>query len=210
MLVNPVPLSLTTDRGLPRRSMMASSSRLPRVPDREVSATRPKHSRVKSSTTARMRNPRQSLSWIGQEVERPTLVLSLREQEGCPCSQGSLAAAASAHHEPLLAIVAAELLVVQVEAVPPRQDQQPALAEATALRGQLTQPGLQDGIIRPNAAIAHARSKEYRGLRVWAMTMETEEVSHGTTQTACYPGRAARSVAGGDGCEDGVRQRWPA
>lgn len=84
-------------------------------------------------------------------------------------------------------------------------------------QGALVIHKTRDLLVRQRAILVNAlRShlaefgEEYRGFRVWAMTMETEEVSHGTTQTACYPGRAARSVAGGDGCEDGVRQRWPA
>ncbi len=41
-------------------------------------------------------------------------------------------------------------------------------------------------LLRP----VHER-QECQELRVWAMTMETEEASHGTTETTCYPGRAA-------------------
>jgi hypothetical protein len=52
--------------------------------------------------------------------------------------------------------------------------------------------------------------EEYREFRVWAMTMETEEASHGTTQTACHSGRTARSVAGRGRREDRVRQGRPA
>ncbi len=61
--VSSVPLSLTIVRGLPRSSTIRSSSRpiQPQIPegisasrpDSDVSATRPRHSRVKSSTTAR-------------------------------------------------------------------------------------------------------------------------------------------------------------
>jgi len=46
MLVNSVPLSLTTVSGRPRLAMMASSSQTTRPPDSYVSTTRAKHSRV--------------------------------------------------------------------------------------------------------------------------------------------------------------------
>jgi hypothetical protein len=48
--------------GLPRLAMAVSSSRVTRAPDSEVSAIRTMHSRVKSSTTASMRNLRLSVS----------------------------------------------------------------------------------------------------------------------------------------------------
>ena len=48
--------------GRPRRPIMTSNSRATRTPDREVSATSPRHSRVKSSTTARTRNRRPSVN----------------------------------------------------------------------------------------------------------------------------------------------------
>ena len=60
MLVNSVPLSVTIVAGRPRRAMTASSSRATRTPDSEVSATSVRHSRVKSSTTASIRNRRLS------------------------------------------------------------------------------------------------------------------------------------------------------
>lgn len=56
MLVSSVPLSETHSSGRwPRPAMIVSSSRAIRRPESEVSAARHRHSRVKSSTTARMR-----------------------------------------------------------------------------------------------------------------------------------------------------------
>lgn len=50
--VSSVPLSLTTMAGRqPRSSTMQFSSRLTRRPDSDVSTTKPRHSRVKSSTS---------------------------------------------------------------------------------------------------------------------------------------------------------------
>jgi hypothetical protein len=63
MLVSSVPLSLTHSSGrAPRCAMIAVSSRAARAPDNDVSATRQRHSRAKSSTTTRMRNRRPSVS----------------------------------------------------------------------------------------------------------------------------------------------------
>jgi len=62
--VSSVPLSLTIVSGrLPRRRMMSSSSRATRRPEIDVSAINARHSRVQSSTTARMRKRRPSVSW---------------------------------------------------------------------------------------------------------------------------------------------------
>ena len=55
MLVSSVPLSETHMAGRPRAAMRASSSRTTRKPGRDVSATSARHSRVKSSTTVRIR-----------------------------------------------------------------------------------------------------------------------------------------------------------
>lgn len=56
--VNSVPLSLMIMQGQPRLSMIRSSSRATRRAVSEVSATRPRHSRVKSSTRVRIRKRR--------------------------------------------------------------------------------------------------------------------------------------------------------
>jgi hypothetical protein len=52
------PLSLTVVVGIPRRATSASSSRATRVPEIEVSTTAARDSRVKSSTTTRIRKRR--------------------------------------------------------------------------------------------------------------------------------------------------------
>lgn len=58
MLVNSVPLSLTISAGRDRSAIAQSNSRATRGPEIEVSAMSRTHSRVKSSTTAKMRNRR--------------------------------------------------------------------------------------------------------------------------------------------------------
>lgn len=51
------------------------------------------------------------------------------------------------------------------------------------------------------------RGRGVSGNSFWAMAMETEEAPHGTRETACYPGHAARSVAVRRRCEDGRSTR---
>jgi hypothetical protein len=53
MLVSSVPLSLPHSSGRPRLAMTASSSRAARAPDSDLSGTRHRLSRVKSSTTVK-------------------------------------------------------------------------------------------------------------------------------------------------------------
>jgi hypothetical protein len=55
-------LSETIVFGMPRSAITLSSSRATQCPDSDVSATRTKFSRLKSSTTAKMRNLRPSVS----------------------------------------------------------------------------------------------------------------------------------------------------
>ena len=57
-LMNSVPLSLTMLAGRLRTAMAATNSRATRKPESEVSATNATHSRVKSSTTVKMRKRR--------------------------------------------------------------------------------------------------------------------------------------------------------
>jgi hypothetical protein len=94
MLVSSVPLSLTTIAGLPRRSISRSSSRATRRPESEVSAIRARHSRLKSSTTTRMRKRRPSVRaslaksrdqrWFGCEFRRSRPVIPRGSWPGVP------------------------------------------------------------------------------------------------------------------------------
>ena len=74
---------------------------------------------------------------IGDEVQAPALVRSLRHRHRRPRTQGPLAAAAAAHREPLLPVEPVDLLQVHSHALPPQQDRQPPIAEPAALVGQL-------------------------------------------------------------------------
>ena len=132
MPVSSVPLSETHIAGRPRAAMRASSSRATRSPGSEVSATSARHSRVKSSTIARMRNRRPSAERIRQEVQAPALIGTLRQRHRRSCAQRTLAAAAPAHLQPFLAVEPAELLVVHDDAFAAEQDVQPPIAEPPA------------------------------------------------------------------------------
>lgn len=58
MLVSSVPLSLIASAGRDRSAIAQSSSRTARRPETELSAMSRTHSRLKSSTTAKIRNLR--------------------------------------------------------------------------------------------------------------------------------------------------------
>lgn len=126
MLVSSVPISLTTIAGRARSAIAQSSSRATRSPEIEVSAISRTHSRVKSSITAKIRNRRPQAKRVGGEVERPALVAPLRDRHRCAGPQCPLAAAA-AHLEPLLAIQAPELLVVDRYSLASQQPVQAAM-----------------------------------------------------------------------------------
>ena len=120
-----------------------------------MSATRHRHSRVKSSTTAKDAEAPPVGHRIAQEIQRPALVRSLRQRHRSPRAQGSLAAATAADLKALLGIKPPQLLVVHVRAFPAKQNLQTPIAEAPADRRQLAQPNTDRTVVRPPAAIAH-------------------------------------------------------
>ena len=63
---------------------------------------------------------------------------------------------------------------------------------------------------KPSFIYVAREVQEYREFRVWAMTMETEETSYGTTQTASYSRSIAGSAVGRDGRQGGLCQGRPA
>ena len=65
-----------------------------------------------------------------------------------------LAPASLAHREPFLAIDAIELFMIEPDAFPGQQDVQTAVAEPSALLGQLPQPLADAGVVRPPRFIA--------------------------------------------------------
>jgi hypothetical protein len=75
---------------------------------------------------------------IGHEVERSPLVPALRDRHRRPCAQGPLAAATTAHDQPLLPVKPVQLLVVHLDPFPGRQQPQTAITKPSALERQLT------------------------------------------------------------------------
>jgi len=91
---------------------------------------------------------------VGSEVEAPALVRTLRDRHWRAGAESTLAAATLPDRQPLLAVQPEQALVVDHEAVPPQQDQQAPIAEATPLGGQLAQPPAQPGIVGTTGPIA--------------------------------------------------------
>ena len=158
MLVNSVPLSLTIISGRPRRAITASSSRPTLAPDSDVSATRAMHSRVKSSTTASMRNRRLSVSVSLTKSSDQRWFGALRQRHRSPCSQRSLASTTPANLKPFLGIQTPQLLVIDRNAFAAEQEKQAAIAKPPPDSRQLAQPCANDRIVGPHAAIAHRGS----------------------------------------------------
>src|SRR5665213_3105610 len=158
MLVSSVPLSLTIDNGLPRRVMTASSSRPTRAPDKDVSATSVRHSRVKSSTTARMRNRRLSIS--------VSLTKSSDQRWFGPCGNTRGALVPNALLRPPRRRTWSRssrynrLSFLWFTHVPSRRSRinSRPIAKTASDRGKLAQPGAQHGIVRAHAGVSHRRS----------------------------------------------------
>src|SRR5207248_1837851 len=104
-------------------------------------ATSARHSRVQSSTTARMRKRRVSVSWSQTKSRSPALVGCQRRRDRPPRSPRPLAPAAPAHGQPLLAVEALDpLLVDRMAFAPP-----PVARRASPL---FSQQILQRGIVQ--------------------------------------------------------------
>ena len=138
--VNSVPLSLTIMPGLPLRSMSAVSSLATRWPEIEVSGMAARHSWVTSSTMLRIlnRRPLAIWSWTKSSDQR---AFGLRfHEQGSPDANGPLAALALAHPQPFLPVEPVDAVDARRLALPPQQDEQPAVAEPPALIGKVSQP----------------------------------------------------------------------
>ena len=103
-------MSLTTVEGGPRIATIPSSSRATRSPDSEVSATRPRHSRVQLSIThtTRKRRPSDSVFDAKSKTSAGWDRSAARSASACP---SPLATAATTHLQPFLPIQPAQLLV---------------------------------------------------------------------------------------------------
>jgi len=85
---------------------------------------------------------------VGDEVQAPALVGSLRQRHRCLRPERPLAAAAPTHRQPLLLVEAEQLLVVQLDPVPAQEDQQAPVAEPPPLSCQALQPLPQRAVVR--------------------------------------------------------------
>ena len=111
--VSSVPLSLTIVAGLPRwRDDAVELARDPRRRRARCRPTSARHSRVQSSTTARMRKRRPSVSWSETKSSDQRWLGASGSRDRRPRSHRPLAAAAPAHRQPLLAVEPEQPLVV--------------------------------------------------------------------------------------------------
>ena len=120
-----------------------------------MSATSARHSRVKSSTIARMRKRRPSAKASDRKSRLQRWLGPCGSAIGALRAQRPLASAAPAHLQPFLAVEPAQLLVVHDDAFAREQDVQPAIAEPPANGRQFAQPRPHRRIVRPTAAVAH-------------------------------------------------------
>ena len=95
---------------------------------------------------------------IGDEVERPALVRSLRHCHRRPRPDRPFAAATATHREPLFAVEAEQFLVVDHMALPLEQDMQASIAEAAALLGDRSHTLAKAGIVRPGRPVSHSHA----------------------------------------------------
>ncbi|MGY3149553.1 hypothetical protein ACVWYQ_006552 [Bradyrhizobium sp. USDA 3397] len=167
--------------GRPRRATIASSSRTTRKPGKEVSATSARHSRVKSSTTERMRKRRPSTKASDRKSRLQRWFGPLRYRQRRPCAKCPFTSASSAHLQPFLTIEAAELLVVHGQTLATHQHEQAAIAEPSADCRQLAKAGTHGGIGRPAASITErgAIHPEHRTRPSLAHLERTLQVSDG-------------------------------
>ncbi len=135
---------------------MASSSRATPIPDSEVSAAKTRHSRVKSSITHRMGNRRPSAS-VSDAESRDHAGSPPPAKHGRAHPDGSLAAAAAAHLQALLAIQAAQLLMVDRQAFARQQQAEPSIAKSPPLARQRSQPGTDGLVTCATAPVSDAR-----------------------------------------------------
>ena len=139
-------------------AMRKSSSRTTRKPGSEVSAISARHSRVKSSTIARIRKRRPSDNASEAKSRLQRWLGPLRNGYWRPPSHGTFATTTPAHLKAFLAIKPAQLLVIHGQPLADQEDVKRSIAKPTANGRELAQAGPYRRIVRPAAAIAHRRS----------------------------------------------------
>src|SRR3954467_6814736 len=146
--VNSVPLSLTIIRGQPLVSMMRLSSRTTRGAVSELSATRARHSLVKSSTSVRMRKRRPLTSVSATKSS------DQRRLRSCGTAIGARVPRARLRPPRFLLVEPIELLAIEPDALTLQHQTEATIAKPTPLGGKLSQPSAQLFIARPLCRIA--------------------------------------------------------
>ena len=158
MLVSSVPLSLTTIAGLPRGGdeavELASDAQ---AGERGIGDQRQALAGEVVDDGENAEAPTVGES-VGEEVEAPALIGSLRQCQRRPGSERPLSATATANLEPFIAIQPAELLVVHADALTSQENMETPITEAPAGGCQIAQAGSYGGIVRSGAAVADRAS----------------------------------------------------
>jgi hypothetical protein len=135
LLVNSVPLSLTTILGLPRS--MIRPVQLPRHPGARQRGVG--HQRQAFARAFVDHGQDAEAAAIGElvrdEVERPAVIRRYRHHHRRPGPERPLAATTVTDREPLFPVEPEQFLVVDQIALPPEQNMQAPIAEATAHLG---------------------------------------------------------------------------
>ena len=95
---------------------------------------------------------------IADEVQAPALIGARGQSQRTPCPQGPLSAATLAHRQLLLPIETSKLLQVHDDPLPVEHDVDAPVTEAPPLGCHLLHRLPNDRIVRPHAAISHART----------------------------------------------------
>src|SRR3954451_2632207 len=127
---------------------MRSSSRATRRPVSEESTTRVRHSRVKSSTSVRMRK-RRPLTSVSATKSSDQRKLRSWDRHRRPCTESPFAATALAHHQPLFLVEPVELLAIELDALAFQHQTKTTIAEPPPLGRQLSQLPAKPFIERP-------------------------------------------------------------
>lgn len=88
------------------------------------------------------------------EVELPARIRPRLDRNGRPSSDRAVAGSALSHRQPFLAIEAVDAVLADPLTLLPQQNEQPPIAEAPALIGEVSQSGAQRRVARPLRNIA--------------------------------------------------------
>ena len=147
--VNSVPLSETIMPGLPRRcDQRRQLARHPPARDRGVGDRRQAFARHVVDDVEDAEPPAVG-ELVMDEVQRPARIRPRLDQDRRPRSNGPAAGAPLAHRKPFLAIEPVDAVDARGLALLPQQDEQPPIAKAPALVGEIAQLLAQLRVRRP-------------------------------------------------------------